>query len=216
MAIGMRPNSRRIRPEILDGLPATDARAIRSRRDLRLINRLMGNFPWVLRALAAGGPYRAVAEIGAGEGRLCALLARRFPSAAVTGIDLVPRPAGLSETVRWKQGDIFQMVPGVEHDALVGVMIAHHFSGERLREIGAMARKAVCLCEPLRSPLSHLWAGLLLPFVGPVTRHDMPASITAGFRKGELPALLGLAEEKWTIRESVDWRGSIRLLAWKN
>src|SRR5262245_27301775 len=36
-------NSRRVEPEWLDGLPATDPGAIRSRRDLRRLNRIMGH-----------------------------------------------------------------------------------------------------------------------------------------------------------------------------
>jgi hypothetical protein len=46
-----------------------------------------------------------------------------------------------------------------------------------------------------------------------VTRHDMPASIRAGFRRGELPALLGLDSKKWILRELSHWRGSLRLVA---
>src|SRR5690606_611777 len=40
-------------PEILDSLPPDDPRAIRSRGDLRRINRLMGSLGWLLRALDA-------------------------------------------------------------------------------------------------------------------------------------------------------------------
>ena len=49
--------------------------------------------------------------------------------------------------------------------------------------------------------------------MGEVTRHDMPASIRAGFRQGELPVLLGLNSEDWTISESSHWRGALRLIA---
>jgi hypothetical protein len=51
------------------------------------------------------------------------------------------------------------------------------------------------------------------PFCGKVTRHDLHVSIDAGFVSGELSRLLGL--ESWHVEESVDWRGSLRLLAWK-
>lgn len=216
LAIGMRSRPREVRPEILDSLDPADAGAIRGRRDLLLINALMGNRQWLLRALARCGPRRHVAEIGAGDGRLCRELARRFSGARITGIDLAPRPADLPGRIEWKTGDLFQILPGLDHDAVAGVMIAHHFSGERLREFGRACRGAVCLCEPLRSPVSRLWARLLAPFVGPVTRHDMPASIDAGFRRGELPELLGLDTKKWRVRESVDWRGAIRLVAKEN
>ena len=63
---------RRVQPEILDDLPAEDPRAVRSRRDLRLINRLMGNHRWVLRHVAEHSGR--VVELGAGDG----CLARRI------------------------------------------------------------------------------------------------------------------------------------------
>jgi hypothetical protein len=43
----------------------------------------------------------------------------------------------------------------------------------------------------------------------------MPASICAGFQKGELPFLLGLDPQKWHVHDSSTWRGSLRLLAWR-
>jgi hypothetical protein len=46
-----------------------------------------------------------------------------------------------------------------------------------------------------------------------VTRHDMPASIRAGFRKGELAALLGLDRSAWIIEETETLRGSLRFSA---
>ena len=42
---------REVEPEILDGLPAGHPDAIRSRRDLRLVNALMGNQRWILKQL---------------------------------------------------------------------------------------------------------------------------------------------------------------------
>jgi len=60
-------------PELLDSLPPDDPEAIRSRADLRLINRLMGNYRWfekVLRSSSMIGPKARIVELGAGDGTL--------------------------------------------------------------------------------------------------------------------------------------------------
>ena len=56
-------------------------------------------------------------------------------------------------------------------------------------------------------------AGMALPLAGEVTRHDMPASIRSGFRKGELPRLLGLDPDLWKVEEKESRRGSLRVVA---
>jgi hypothetical protein len=94
-------------------------------------------------------------------------------------------------------------------------MILHHFSDESLIRFGRMLQdyQIVCFCEPWRVPFPHFLGALMRPFCGKVTRHDLHVSIDAGFVSGELPRLLGL--ESWHVEESVDWRGSLRLLGWK-
>jgi hypothetical protein len=209
MAIG-----RVVCPEILDRLPADDPAARRSRRDLRLINAMMGNFRWVERQVARVPDARALVEIGAGEGRLSTRLAGKFPGKRLAAIDLAPEPPGL-RGVDWKQGDLFQLLPETSADIAVGVMIVHHFSDSQLERLGQALTgfRAVILCEPWRAWLPQVWGGVLWPVVGPVTRHDLPVSVRAGFRPGELPWLLRL--ENWKIEESVDWRGAIRMVAWR-
>lgn len=209
MAIG-----RVVHPEILDRLAPGDPAARRSRRDLRLINAMMGNFRWVERQIDRLPEAESLVEIGAGEGKLCARLAKKFPGKRLAGIDLAPKPAGLSG-VTWRQGDLFQILEECPSDILLGVMIIHHFRDEQLRELGRAlaASRMVILCEPWRALLPQIWGGLMWPIVGEVTRHDLPVSVRAGFRSGELPGLLQL--EGWKIEESVDWRGSIRMVAWR-
>lgn len=210
MAIG-----RVVEPEILDRLPVEDPSAQRSRRDLRQINAMMGNFRWVERQIARTPNAESLVEIGAGEGRLCRRLSKKFPDKQLTGIDLVPCPEGLGG-VKWLRGDLFELLPESQGDVLIGVMIVHHFRTEELRALGkALASfQAVILCEPWRAFLPQVWGGLMWPFVSEVTRHDLPVSVRAGFRPGELPKLLKL--ENWKIEESVDWRGSMRLMAWRS
>ncbi len=216
MAIG-----RLISREILDHLPVNDASAIRARRDLRTINALMGNVRWMRQALnyvlknSAYSPAPRLIELGAGDGRLSRKVVGWFPTARVTALDLAPRPHALPEGISWRQGDLLDNLPDCEGDSLYGVMILHHFRDNQLAQIGETASRygVLCFCEPWRARFPHLLGLLIRPLCGTVTRHDLHASIDAGFAPGELSQALGL--KNWKIRESIDWRGSLRLIAWK-
>jgi len=71
--------TRRVEPETLDHLREDDPRAIRSRRDLRRINRIMGNTGIVDSLLnrSLTHPPSRIAELGAGDGSLLLRLAER-------------------------------------------------------------------------------------------------------------------------------------------
>jgi hypothetical protein len=214
----MRELNRVIIPEILDSLNPADPRAIRSRRDLRLIDLYLGNSRWIVRQLKRQTPAPArIIEIGAGEGDLCRKVQTSLPSSAVTGLDLIQRPASLPSDIQWIGGDFFQTLPNIDADACIGSLILHHFSNEALHELGVRLQsfRSLTFCEPLRSRLPLFLSKLSAAFMSEVTRHDMPASIRAGFRPGELPALLGLDSKKWSVRESSHWRGALRLAAWR-
>ncbi|GAA5483000.1 class I SAM-dependent methyltransferase [Haloferula sargassicola] len=199
--------------EILDRLPPDDPEAVRSRADLRRINFLMGNSRWILRQVAR---HRAVAEkgiveLGAGEGVLLRRLSEFGPA---TGIDLVPRPPGLAETIAWQVGDA--LAADRSGGILVANLFLHHFEGEALAALGNLARNFELLVavEPFRSPRALQLGRGMNAFVGPVTRHDMEASIRAGFRIGELAPALGLG--RWRFSERTSWRGGLRVLAWRD
>ena len=132
------------------------------------------------------------------------------------GVDLVERPGELPEEVEWRQGDVFQVLGDGVEGVVAANLFLHHFSDEQLRRLGGLVKDCGVLCfsEPWRSRWSLLEGYLLWPFVGRVTRHDMMVSIRAGFRRGELPDLLGLGEE-WTVQEQCTKLGAYRMLAWK-
>ena len=90
-----------VEPEALDALAPEDPDAQRSRRDLRLIHRVMGTRGILVRALRAaiarpGGirPLR-VLELGAGDGTLMLGVARKLgadcPAVELTLLDRQPR-----------------------------------------------------------------------------------------------------------------------------
>jgi SAM-dependent methyltransferase len=204
---------RSVMPEILDGLAADDPEALRSRRDLRMINGVMGNLRWVRRQVERFDP-EGVVEIGAGDGGLLAGL-HKGGRRKVLGIDLAPRPASLPEAVDWVQGDVFESFQ--PRDCVVANLFLHHFEEARLRELGAALRECsvLCICEPLRARFAMAEGYALFPLVNRVTRHDMIVSIRAGFRRGELTEILGVDGSGWNVREGCTALGAYRLLAWR-
>ncbi|MEM8954299.1 MAG: hypothetical protein AAGD22_09135 [Verrucomicrobiota bacterium] len=205
-------NERVVEAEILDGLPADDPEAARSRRDLRRLNAVMGNHRWLRGKLRAG---ERVVEIGAGEGDL----ARRFAAGGVgvTGLDLVGEPAGLPEGVAWVSGDCFETLGTVSGDVIVGCLVLHHFEGGALRRLGELIEAGeygrVLATEPYRAWWAMGEGAVVTPFVNRVTRHDMFVSIRAGFRGGELGFALGMDSSKWDVWESVTIFGAYRFEA---
>ncbi len=215
---------RRVVAELLDELPPDDPRALRSRRDLRLVNRIMGHSGLLARALdpvATPAPLRLV-ELGAGDGTLLLDLARRrvrrWPPAVVTLLDTQPTvtPATLAalRAVGWSveivAADALDWLeqPSAGRDAVVlANLFVHHFEGERLTRLlagaAAHARAFVC-CEPRRARLALLGSHLLWALgCNDVTRHDAVVSVHAGFRERELTtAWQSAAGAGWHVEET--------------
>ena len=204
---------RKLTPELLDHLPHDDLGAMRSRSDLRRINRFMGNESWITSVM----PKRAnhITEIGAGDGQLILKIAQQRPEAEITAYDLAPRPAHLPHSVKWIEGDLFSQEPPSHGGTLIANLFLHHFTDTQLETLGGWIRnfQTVIINEPLRSRLPMLLGKIAAPFVHPITRHDMRVSIEAGFAPGELAQTLELAKHGYHFREISDWRGAIRVLA---
>lgn len=203
-------------PEILDSLPADDPRARRSRRDLVAVDFFMGNSRWISKKIRAIPEAMGnIVELGAGEGRLARKLIAEFPKRKVTALDLAERPPKLDLRVEWVRGDFFQTLISSQANICAGSLILHHFSETELQRLGEQMRdfRALVFCEPLRSRWTLGLSAIALPFAGEVTRHDMPASIRAGFVPGELAVLLGLDAQKWSWSEQPTLRGGLRFFA---
>jgi len=202
-----------VEPEILDELSVDDPRAVRSRRDLRMINFLMGNERWILRQLRERlEPEETVVELGAGRGEFTRQLMGLAPT---VGLDLCGKPTDFEGG--WQEGDLFETLPEVNGEAVVANLILHHFKKDRLAELGELLeeRRLLVMVEPWRSRVSLFEGYTLFPLIGEVTRYDMMVSIRAGFRRGELLSLLGLDSQKWEWRESVSLLGGYRVVAWR-
>jgi hypothetical protein len=207
---------RKLTPELLDHLPHDDPGAMRSRRDLRRINFFMGNWRWILSEIPEHA--EAITEIGAGDGHLLPLLAKKRPGARIAAYDLAPRPPGLPESVEWIQGDLFSQPPPASGGTLIANLFLHHFTDAQLAELGAWMRpfEKIIMNEPMRSKLPLLIGKIAYPLIDPITRHDMRVSIEAGFAPGELAASLCLETNGFRFRETRSYLGSLRLVAEKD
>lgn len=229
--------ARLVEPELLDALAADDPRAVRSRRDLKRVNRLMAAASLLgkpLDAMLCGrtAPVRLV-ELGAGDGTLLLRVAQRYanawPKVHLGLLDMQPvvedgtlhayRAMGWqAEVIR---ADVFDWLVRNDEDASHATIICtnlflHHFDGERLpallRGIAARASGFVCI-EPRRSTLALLGSHLL-GAVGcnDVTRHDAVVSVRAGFTGDELSAQWP-RDERWQLSEHGAGLFSHRLVA---
>jgi hypothetical protein len=208
---------RRVRPEGLDALPASDELAAQSRDELDLVNVLMGNHCWVTRQLRhVYEPGMRVLEIGAGSGALSEKIVRSgiVPATRLTGLDVTPQPARWPEGARWVRGDVLKD-PMPEAEIVISNLLLHQFDD---RKLATLARRlpSSCVCllavEPLRTRLS-LALGHLMTWVmamNELTVHDMVLSVQAGFRRNELPEALRLPGWEAEVRET--HRGGYRMV----
>lgn len=209
-----------VEPEWLDELPATDASARESRRDLRRVNALMGHAritAFNLRTLFVDRAPGRLIELGAGDGTFAVELARRL-SPIWKGVELLlvdranlvgGETSEQLRTLGWNvqaiTADVFDFLRAPPRaDGIIANLFLHHFTSDELRHLFEQCAKfcdAFTACEPRRSR----WcagAARLLGFVGcnHITRHDAIVSVRAGFAGNELSALWPSSAE-WICAE---------------
>jgi SAM-dependent methyltransferase len=209
---------RSIQPEILDSLPHDSPLALRNRRDLRVINFLMGAERWFGRTLRrVAAPRDSFLEIGAGTGDLGRALARTIAPVRYTGLDLWPRPADWPDHWRWLQTDLLDFQNYAGESVVFGNLILHQFTAEELAGVGRIMQRharAIVFSEPARRRL-HVWQLRLISLLGlsAVAKHDGLVSIQAGFLGEELPMALGLDRRDWKWTVTTGFRGYYRMVA---
>jgi hypothetical protein len=216
----LNPLPRRLEPEWLDELPGDDPRAVRSRRDLRLMNRIMGHAGIIAAALCPNMDSTAaprIAELGAGDGTLLLRIAADAPwrtGAAIVLVDRQPvvdadtaaRYGALGSRMEVCADDVFEWLgrDDAQYDAIIANLFLHHFENDGLVRLFALAAPRTRLfvgCEPRRARLP-LAGSHLLGLIGcnDVTRHDAVLSVRSGFAARELSALWP-ANGGWSLEE---------------
>jgi hypothetical protein len=224
---------RMLQEEMLDGLPENDPRAIRSRRDLQRLNRIMGSAGIISEALKRSQriPKRIV-EIGTGDGSLMLALTKRFaadwPDVQITLLDRLNLVSNatveefnrLNWTVEILQADVLEWAESPmtrQWDIGLANLFIHHFDSMQIQSLFAALGQRIDLfvaCEPRRSRLP-LFASKLVGLIGAnaVTRKDAVLSVQAGFYGQELSALWPSDGARWNLEESAARLFSHRFLA---
>mgnify|MGYP006073440347 CR=1 FL=1 len=197
-------------PEILDSLDPSNPDAIRSRRDLTMINRLMGGQAWLAKEVGQLDGVHRVVELGAGDGMLCNQLKSMRPNCEVIAIDLIPKPAGVRDDVVWEQMNVLDYEGFDSGTVVIANLFIHHLQKDELRILGSKLKlaKMLLFTEPHRTALALCMGRCLFPIVNYVTRHDMITSIRAGFVRGEMGELFG---EGFRWQEKIGLLGGIRM-----
>jgi hypothetical protein len=181
-------------PELLDE-GVDEQEALGSLRDLRFVNRWLGNQRSVLRALH---PYlrggASLLDVGSASGDLPAAILSRAPGVTCVGLDVkllhlrfAPRP------IRRVVADV-RSLPFVPRsfDVVTASLFLHHFDDEEVPSLLAalfgLARRALVVNDLARSPVSHLFGRAAFPllFRSRVSVVDGLVSIRRGFRREEL------------------------------
>jgi hypothetical protein len=208
---------RELKPELLDSLSPDHPDALHNRRDLRVINRVQGNYRWFARTLRSQlRPAEKVLEIGAGTGELGDHLAAR--GIATDGLDLWPTPGNRPADRRWHRADLMTFGGYDDYPVIIGNLILHQFTAGQLAELGTNLRRsarAILACEPVRRRSSQVLFATVAPLLGAnhVSLHDAHVSVGAGFRDNELPEMLGLNGPGWDCRCHTTMLGSYRMVA---
>jgi len=214
--------NRVVLPELLDVLPPQDSSALRSRRDLRRLNALMGHAKIMAGALQEDIPSPGVqelVELGAGDGHFLLSVARRlngrWRGTRAIFVDrlntLDPQTcdqlsrrgwsvkAEIAEAAAWLRD-----APPEKSRTIVSNLFFHQFQTEELIEmlrLAAGSASRVIALEPRRSWLPRFCGRWLWVIgCGPVTRHDAHISIRAGFAGSELSALWP-DKKNWMLTE---------------
>ena len=177
--------------EILDDAPLSEAEIAQCYRELRGVNRWLGNHWAVLRRLrgyfgADCGPGRRVLDIGCGQGALLVEIREKL-GVAVVGFDLRPAPVG--SPVEIVAGDaVIDALPRA--DVAVSMMTAHHLSEAELigmiRNVGRSC-DALILLDLVRHPVPLvLFRIFVAPWLGRVNALDGATSIRRAFTAGEM------------------------------
>lgn len=219
----LEPLPRRVEPEQLDCLPASHPTAVTIHRDIRRYNAMLGNYRWFVRQLRSRlKPGDRILEVAAGTGSLCQyLLAKQVATPEqLTGFDAIcPRPTTLPDAVNWQVCDALTFEHYAQHDIILVNHFLHQLTETELAQLGQQLSQARVLlaCETLRR--HYAWQLCQLSRLIGFSRagiDDGLKSVHAGFIGSELPQLLALEPNSWTVSCYEGFPGWYRMVAIRN
>jgi len=213
--------SRDVQPEQLDSLPHDDEVARRIHGDIYRFNQVMGNFRWIHETLKqALRPGDRVLEIAAGRGQLIQTL---HAAGVLDKVDRMaafdaacPRPTHCPAEIEWSVCRAEAFPEYADFNVIISCHFLHQLEDSELHSLGRACRHVDLwlAAEPRRHFIASLLCrasaliGMSRDGIG-----DGLTSIRAGFRKKELPDLLGVEEQIWQIEVNETVLGRYGLLA---
>ena len=212
---------RNVEPELADHVPGDDPRARRFRRDLSRLNaftmtdRIMART--LLKHWGSVAP-REIVDLGAGDGTFMLRVAQRLaPRWRDVTVKLVDQQDIVGAHVRngfgalhWNiqtvAADVFELLQKTQSnvDIVTANGFLHHFTAERLTHLFGLAAdraKLIVAGEPRRTHFAREVSRFVwLLGCGEVIRHDVLASIRAGFVRKEISASWP-TRNGWVIEE---------------
>jgi 2-polyprenyl-3-methyl-5-hydroxy-6-metoxy-1,4-benzoquinol methylase len=189
-------------PEQLDqGVP--EAEALRSLRDLRFVNRWLGNRRSVLAAVRSQlPPGGRLLDVGSASGDLLADVLSHAPGPILAaGLDIKPLHLRYApRAVRRVVADVRALpFPGRSFDVVTASLFLHHFDADELPGLLAglfrLARRALVVSDLRRAAVPYLFGRACFPllFRSRVSVEDGLISIRRGFKAAELHAAFATA-----------------------
>lgn len=185
--------ARVILPELLDHAPAHEA--IPSLDDLTRINKYLGGYSTlrsILTRVVAPADSFSLLDVGAASGDMAARIRHWYPRARITAFDYKANHLAGARCARIV-GNAFQLpFTASSFDFVFCSLFFHHFQNEAVIELlasfGRTARRAVIAIDLERGPLAFHFipATRWLFHWDPITVHDAPISVAAGFKANEL------------------------------
>jgi ubiquinone/menaquinone biosynthesis C-methylase UbiE len=185
-----------IERELLDHAAPEEARA--NLTQIVQLNERFGGHNVLRQTLAKavnGNPTFTLLDIGSASGDTARVIARIYPEASVTSLDL--NPVNLENAPQPKLiADAFALpFKPASFDYVFCSLFLHHFEDGQVSELlfcfHRLARRALLVADLERHILSYLFFPATKPFFGwtAMTMHDGMRSVRAAFRASELRQL---------------------------
>ncbi len=160
------------------------------------IGHILGGDEAGLDAFKAFSPS-SILDVGCGGGYFSALLAKQYPEAQVTGIDLSEEAIAFAKRTQPELANLHfevqkeKSLAGLEPvDIVTATLVCHHMNDAELvlflREAQSLAKQKVILNDLHRSPIAYLLFDIISPrFKNRLITQDGLLSIRRGFTRRE-------------------------------